>query len=918
MSIVTIQAVEDGEAVGDITYFELPEGVSGGVRRIGRRRGKKVKASEEDFAKIQQAEQERLERDQEKERIAFQKKVATAEEKFSSGDLGIQQLIDLVGKGRAKELMIERVQAEQTAKQIERELGTPMVEELFRRQALQRQKKADPRQKEAYKKGDITKKEYWAGLKLALEEDVLKKKAKYGDITSKKERTLKTFLGDFGKDLGYTLETLPQLTALSLIGVTEATGKALKETREKRFSREEYLEGAKTPEYFKGTTQEYELQQLKIGLGKAGRVTGELVAETLERPAGVVTTALEFYVGGKILQYGYKGSKVFLKGSKKAIRETLYPLEKKAFDKKMKAWEKDITLKDWEYKLPEAIKGKAQTTFRGTALSKQELKLMLRDQKGLVRIESPFGDLGQTKLLPSELTAYSVAKGRRVTLKKVKTEGGKTYVKELFEEGTLPKGDIRVEDLRKGTKGFSDLKYVDELKRFERSPSVLDLKTKWKEIEGYKGFVVTEQPLVKQQLKMAFGFSDLLKGKKKIKQWELGDFDRALKGAKKTDKDYFKKFYEGDKPPKKKGQWEKWTEEEELLKLGTETDKIGGKLKKASGGDKFDYISGEAIMGGDVKLQYKYAQRVKPTGFEKDFGLPKVTVETTYKPKGLGDIGLKDLPIPKETPAGLVIPYKMDLLGEKSISESAFRFADKFDVTTRIKQEQDQDQLSDLKLGSVQEFDLGLKSSLRSFTELKRDFKSEVDIKTELKQETKLGLKLDLKQETDLKLGFDLGFSLPLQEKFQFDPLKTKRPKRTTKKRRVFAKGVGLKKGKGAEAKDGYKVETRKKGKFTTLTRNTYSKQDAFDLGATAVDNSADASFRITKTDQKAKKKFKAPTRTRQKFRAKKTASGVVYIEKRKYRIDTFGERMGISAKGWYARSIGAKKKKKKTGVFGL
>jgi len=74
MSIVTIQGVEDGVPTGDITYFELPEGVSGGVRRIGRRRGKRVKASEADFAKIQQAEQERLEREQERERIAFQKR----------------------------------------------------------------------------------------------------------------------------------------------------------------------------------------------------------------------------------------------------------------------------------------------------------------------------------------------------------------------------------------------------------------------------------------------------------------------------------------------------------------------------------------------------------------------------------------------------------------------------------------------------------------------------------------------------------------------------------------------------------------------------------------------------------------------------------------------------------------------------
>lgn len=878
MSIVTIQAVEDGEAVGEITYFELPEGVSGGARRIGSRKGRKVDASEEDFAKIQQAEQERLEREQEKERIAFEKKVATAEEKYSSGKLGIQELIDLVGKERGKELMIERLEAKQTAKQIERDLGRPMMESLLERQEALRRKKADPRETEAYKKGDITKKEYWAGVKTALSEDIKEKKAKYADITPKKERTLKTYLGDFGAGVGSFVETFPQQTALALIGVTEATGKALKETREKPFSREEYLASQKKPEYFKGTQQEYELEQLKTGLGKAGRSTGEFVAETLERPAGVVTTALEFYVGGKILEYGYKGSKVVLKGSKKAIKETLYPLEKKAFDKKIKAWEKEITLKDWEYKLPEAIKGKAQTTFRGTALSQQELKLILREKKGLVRVDAPFGDLGQTKILPSELTAYSVAKGRRVVIKKVKTEGGKTYVKELFEEA--PSKTLQIDQ----DFGVKLIGKQDKIK-------VLDLKTKWKEIEGYKGFVVTEQPLVKQQLKMSFGFSDLLKGKRKFTQKTLDSW--GLKTDQAFDKDYFKNFYKTDS----KGISRK---RKEFI------PESYPKRKKASGGEYID----KDIFGGDVRFKWEYAQRTKPTGFEKEM-LPTVTVETTYKPKGLRQSSsLKDLSIPKETPSG-AFPVDLGRLGERS----EFDFDDKFDTTTRISQED----LSDLKLGTVQELDLGLKGVLRPSLELKRDFKSEVDIKTELKQETKLGLKLAQKQKLDLKLGLDLGLSLPLQEKFQFDPLKTTRPKRTTKKRKVFSKGVGLKKGKKKAQKDGYKVETRKKGKFTTLTRNTYSKQDAFDLGATAVDNSADASFRIRKTDQKAKKKFKAPTRTRQKFRAKKTASGVVYIEKRKHRIDTYGERKGISAKGWYARSIGAKKKKKKkTGVFGL
>lgn len=87
-------------------------------------------------------------------------------------------------------------------------------------------------------------------------------------------------------------------------------------------------------------------------------------------------------------------------------------------------------------------------------------------------------------------------------------------------------------------------------------------------------------------------------------------------------------------------------------------------------------------------------------------------------------------------------------------------------------------------------------------------------------------------------------------------------------------------------------------------------------LGARAVDQTAAASFKLEKTDKlvRSRKMDRYFTQNKRKYRkSRKKGAKNVFVEKSGSRIDTAGELMGISAKGW---STQRKRKTKKRTPF--
>lgn len=100
----------------------------------------------------------------------------------------------------------------------------------------------------------------------------------------------------------------------------------------------------------------------------------------------------------------------------------------------------------------------------------------------------------------------------------------------------------------------------------------------------------------------------------------------------------------------------------------------------------------------------------------------------------------------------------------------------------------------------------------------------------------------------------------------------------------------------------GYHVYAKEKSKFVKVSKKPLPKQDALRLGATVVDETVSATFKI----KKARKKVEKPLISFRpfnlfKFRQKKGTKNV-FVEKNTFRIDSLGELKGITVKGWLAR----------------
>lgn len=101
---------------------------------------------------------------------------------------------------------------------------------------------------------------------------------------------------------------------------------------------------------------------------------------------------------------------------------------------------------------------------------------------------------------------------------------------------------------------------------------------------------------------------------------------------------------------------------------------------------------------------------------------------------------------------------------------------------------------------------------------------------------------------------------------------------------------------------DAFNVFVREKGKFVQVNKEPLPKNRAFNLGADYTDNTPSATFKLTKSKQKIDARQLKDTGLdllRQlKFKKKKDT----YEETNRFRIDTQGEKQGITVKGWAAR----------------
>jgi hypothetical protein len=117
----------------------------------------------------------------------------------------------------------------------------------------------------------------------------------------------------------------------------------------------------------------------------------------------------------------------------------------------------------------------------------------------------------------------------------------------------------------------------------------------------------------------------------------------------------------------------------------------------------------------------------------------------------------------------------------------------------------------------------------------------------------------------------------------------------------------------------GHYSEIKQKGKWKRF-KGARPKNEAQGLAATVVDNSVSRSFRTKKADKFVTPsifpRFSFGASLVRKFREGKKEK--VFVEKSRYAIDSFGEHMGITAKGWAAlrnlklRGIPIRKKKRR------
>jgi len=171
------------------------------------------------------------------------------------------------------------------------------------------------------------------------------------------------------------------------------------------------------------------------------------------------------------------------------------------------------------------------------------------------------------------------------------------------------------------------------------------------------------------------------------------------------------------------------------------------------------------------------------------------------------------------------------------------------------------------------------------------------DVRPDIKPDVKPDSKPDVKP--DVKLDIKPDFRPDFRPDPKIDPRIDPRPDLTPKI--PSFNFPGSKKSRKPQKMLGFDVFVKEKGEFKLKTEQPLFKGSALGFGANYVENTPAATFKIQRSFDRprpsrntALDKFKLKTQ----FRTKKDKSDTLFIEKRKFRINTPGEIQGISKKG--------------------
>jgi len=265
--------------------------------------------------------------------------------------------------------------------------------------------------------------------------------------------------------------------------------------------------------------------------------------------------------------------------------------------------------------------------------------------------------------------------------------------------------------------------------------------------------------------------------------------------------------------------------------------------------------------------------------------------------KSYKDFGTKDYSISDN--------YHKDIssfkLGEDSLSEPKYSYKSELELDTK----------SNNIFKPVYGYDHSLNHS--SSFDFSHSQIQDQQIKTEQIQDTEVISDTDFKPTSPIP--FSSGGSRPRKQTKPFEILeepKLKEPKlkeitfkpprpiptfKTNQPKFLIPKGSAKKEKK----KKGFNVEVKKRGKYYQENTKPLSLRKAMALGKKEVDNTASASFRIRPNDKSTKFITKARTMMGKEIRpSKNKRTPNVFVEKRKYRIDSAGEKAEITRKGLF------------------
>jgi len=167
--------------------------------------------------------------------------------------------------------------------------------------------------------------------------------------------------------------------------------------------------------------------------------------------------------------------------------------------------------------------------------------------------------------------------------------------------------------------------------------------------------------------------------------------------------------------------------------------------------------------------------------------------------------------------------------------------------------------------------------------------KPKLDYVVKPKFDVKIGEKVSLESEEKDKTVFAIPFPKVVKT-YDFNELKEKPPFSIVKP--FSFKLPKIRFGQQKEKKVGYNAMVKSRSGFVKVNTKPLTKRGALSAGATAVDNTTAMSFKVVERKKKGTTSFGSGSWNflEDKFRKKKG----LYIEKRSFGIDTFGEKTGL------------------------